>query len=140
MRNIILVMMMIFGFCGCSKHNYSLSDLQHNKISFNNLPKEIIAYLKDSDQHQLDIQNMLVVLPKKNTTNFSLETVNTLIGPWVSYEKLVDKEKNIFYKIQQGVPSPYIVFENKLYIPDRFNILTTVNDIEKLEFTCYILK
>lgn len=139
MRSVVFILM-IFGLVGCNKSYYNLSDLKHDKLNFNNLPQDIILYLKNPGEYQIDIQNMLVELPKNKKSNYHLETVNTLIGPWVAYEKLVDKEKNIYYKIEQGVPSPYIVFENKLYIPDRFNILTAVEDINKVEFSCYILK
>ncbi len=139
MRSVVFILM-IFGLGGCNKSYYNLSDLKHDKLNFNNLPQDIILYLKNPGEYQIDIQNMLVELPKNKKSNYHLETVNTLIGPWVAYEKLVDKEKNIYYKIEQGVPSPYIVFENKLYIPDRFNILTAVEDINKVEFSCYILK
>ncbi len=131
---------MLLGLGGCNKSSYELSSLKHYKVDFNVLPKDVIMYLKNPNEYETDFQNMLVELPKNKKSNYSLETVNTFIGPWVSYEKLIDKEKNIFYKIKQGVPDPYIVFENKLYIPDRFNIFTTVDDLNKVEFTCYILK
>lgn len=139
MRN-IFVILLILSLGGCSKSYYELSALKHYKVNFNDLPQDVIKYLKNTSKYEIDNQNMLVELSKSKKTNYSLETVNTFIGPWVSYEKLIDKEKNIFYKIEQGVPDPYIVFENKLYIPDRFNILTNVEEMNKVEFTCYILK
>lgn len=139
MRCIILILM-ILSLTGCNKNYYSLSELKHEKIKFNDLPKDIQIYLNDPDDYQVDIESMLVELPKNKKTNYSLETINTLIGPWVSYEKLLDKENNLFYKIDQGLPSPYIVFKNKLYIPNMFNIYTTVDDLNKVEFTCYSLK
>jgi hypothetical protein len=131
---------MLFSLSGCSKSCYELSSLKHYTVNFNDLPEDVIMYLKNPSEYETDFQNMLVELPKNKKVNYSLETVNTLIGTWVLYEKLIDKEKNIYYKIKQGVPDPYIVFEDKLYIPDRFNILTTVDDFSKVEFTCYILK
>jgi hypothetical protein len=131
---------MLFSLSGCSKSYHELSSLKHYTVNFNDLPEDVIMYLKNPSEYETDFQNMLVELPKSKKVNYSLETVNTLIGPWVLYEKLIDKEKNIYYKIKQGVPDPYIVFENKLYIPDRFNILTTVDDFSKVEFTCYTLK
>ncbi len=139
MRRIIFILM-ILSLSGCNKNYYKLDELKHEKIKFNDLPKDIKIYLKDQGDYQLDIQSMLIVLPINKKTNYSLETINTLIGPWVSYEKLLDKEKNLFYKIDQGIPSPYIIFENKLYIPNMFNIYTTVNDLNEVEFTCYFLK
>jgi hypothetical protein len=139
MRRIIFILM-ILSLSGCNKNYYNLKELKHEKIKFNDLPKDIKIYLKNQSDYQLDIQSMLVELPINKKKNYSLETINTLIGPWVSYEKLLDKENNLFYKIDQGTPSPYIVFKNKLYIPKMFNIYTTLDDFNIVEFTCYYLK
>jgi len=139
MRNVVFILM-IFSLGGCNKSYCDLSDLKHYKLKYSNLPQDVMLYIKNPNEYEVDSQNMLVELPKNKKSHYYLETVNTLIGPWVAYEKLVDKEKTIYYKIEQGVPDPYIIFENKLYIPDRFNIITAVEDINEVEFTCYILK
>jgi len=83
---------------------------------------------------------MLIELPKGKNVDYKVENVKTLIGPWVSYVKLINIKNNTSYKIDQGVPSPYIIFENKLYVPDRYNIFTTLDDLNSLEFTRYELK
>lgn len=131
---------MLFGLSGCSENYYELSSLKHYTVNFNDLPEDIIMYLKNPTDYQNDIQTMLLELPKGKEKNYKLETVDTWLGPWVAYEKLINIKNDVYYKINQGTPSPYILFENKLYIPDRFNIFTTVNDLNKVEFTCYILK
>lgn len=130
---------MFFGLSGCSKNYYQLSSLKHYTMNFNDLPEDVIMYLKNPTDYQKDIQTMLLELPK-GEKNSKLETVGTWIGTWVDYEKLINIKNDIYYKINQGTPSPYIVFENKLYVPDRFNIFTTVDDLSQVEFTCYILK
>lgn len=139
MRNILFILM-LFGLSGCSENYYELSSLKHYTVNFNDLPEDIIMYLKNPTDYQNDIQTMLLELPKGKEKNYKLETVDTWLGPWVAYEKLINIKNDVYYKINQGTPSPYILFENKLYIPDRFNIFTTVNDLNKVEFTCYILK
>ncbi len=82
---------------------------------------------------------MLLFVNLADTATYSLETVGTLIGPWVDYEKLIDKQKNISYRINQGVPSPYIVSQKKLYIPDRFDILCG-GSVFEAKYTEYQLK
>ena len=82
---------------------------------------------------------MLILINKIDSANFSLETIKTWYGPWVEYEKLTDKQKDISYMINQGVPDPYIVFRNKLYIPDRYNILGSKSVFEAI-YTEYQLK
>lgn len=135
--NFLIIVML---FSSCNDYDYNINSLKHEKVKFTDLPVEVTQYLRNPTEAQNDIQTMLLELPKEKEKNYRLETVNTRIGPWVAYEKLVDIKKNISYKIDQGVPSPYIVFENKLYVPDRYNIFTTVDDLNSLEFTQYELK
>ena len=123
---------------GCNDHD--LSSLNQEKVRFNDLPIEIIQYLNNPTDFQNDIQSMLLELPKGKEKNYTLETVNTWIGPWVSHGKLVDIKKNIYYEIDQGTPSPYIIYENRLYIPDSYNIFTNEDDLSSLKFTVYELK
>lgn len=131
-------LIIILLFSSCEVQN--ISALKHEKVKFKDLPVEISEYLKNPTDVQNDIQTMLLELPKEKEKNYKLETVDTWIGPWVAYEKLINIKKDIYYKIDQGVPSPYIIFENKLYIPDRYNIFTTVDDLNSLWFTRYDLE
>jgi|SRR5699024_2838764 len=137
MRCWIFLIIAIF-LSGCNNRN--INTLKSEKVKFESLPVEVIQYLRNPIDVQTDIQTMLLELPKGKEKKYRLETVKTWIGPWVAYQKLINIENNIFYKIDQGVPSPYIVFENKLYVPDRYNIFTTVDDFNSLEFTRYELK
>ena len=82
----------------------------------------------------------LIELPKGSNPVYIVANVKSWTGPWVSYVKLVDTRTNVYYKIDQGVPSPFFLFENKLYIPDRYGVFTSVKDYSTLEFTCYTLK
>ena len=122
----------------CSGRN--IKTLKNDKVKFKDLPVEVAQYLRNPTDYKNDIQKMLLELPKKKEKGYKLETVNTWIGPWVAYEKLIDIKKNISYKIDQGAPSPYIIFDNKLYIPNKYNIFTTVDDLNSIEFTRYDLK
>lgn len=131
-----LIIIILFSSC----NGQNINTLKSEKVKFKDLPVEITQYLKNPTEAENDIPTMLLELPEGKKKNYRLETVKTRIGPWVAYEKLINIQKDIYYKIDQGVPSPYIVFENKLYIPDRYNIFTTVDDLNSLEFTRYELK
>jgi len=130
-------LIIIILFSSCNGRN--IKTLKSEKVKFKDLPVEITHYLRNPDDYHDDILYMLIELPKGKEMNYKLETVKTWIGPWVAYEKLINVKKNITYKIDQGVPRPYIIFDNKLYVPDRYNIFT-VGDINSLEFTRYDLK
>ncbi|GLB50103.1 hypothetical protein Y10_24710 [Neptunitalea sp. Y10] len=125
-------------FNSCKEQN--INTLKVKNVKFTDLPVEITQYLRNPTDVQNDISTMLLELPKEKENEYKLETVKTWIGPWVSHEKLINIKNNTIYKINQGVPSPYIIFENKLYIPNGYNILTTVDDLNSVEFTRYELK
>ncbi|TKG90698.1 hypothetical protein EYV94_22800 [Puteibacter caeruleilacunae] len=125
-------------FCSCNRQN--ISTLKHEKLRFKDLPSEIINCIRNPNDFQEERNNMLIELPKGANPEYKVENVKTWTGPWVSYVKLVDIRTNVYYKIDQGVPNPYFIFKNKLYIPDRYNIFTTVEDYSTLEFTCYTLR
>ncbi|NJY64325.1 hypothetical protein HC174_16425 [Salinimicrobium sp. CDJ15-81-2] len=114
--------------------------MKHEKVKFNDLPVEIVNCIKNPNDFQEERNNMLIELPKGKNVEYKVENVKTWIGPWVSYVKLINLHNNTFYKIDQEVPNPYILFENRLYVPDRYNIFTTVDDLNELEFIRYELK
>jgi hypothetical protein len=134
---IVLIILILF-FRSCNNHN--IEKLTNEKVNFNALPFEIKEYLKNPTDLEYETNLMLLELPKGKAPSYRLETVNTWIGPWVDHEKLINIHEDISFEIDQGVPSPYIIYEDKLYIPDRFNIFTTVDDLNSLVFTRYDLK
>jgi len=136
MRKIILFIF-TFIFCSCNFNEYKITRLEHKRLKFDELPSEVQKYL--SNRPKCEDNNMLLFVNLADTATYSLETVGTLIGPWVDYEKLIDKQKNISYRINQGVPSPYIVSQKKLYIPDRFDILCG-GSVFEAKYTEYQLK
>lgn len=125
-------------FSRCNDRN--IHTLKNEKVKFKDLPVEVTQYLKNPTDYQSDIYAMLLELPKGKEPNYRLETVKTWIGPWVSHQKLINIKEKVAYKIDQGVPSPYIVYKGKLYVPNKYNIFTTVDDLNSLEFTRYDLK
>ena len=131
-----LIIAILFISCG----NRNINTLNHEKVKFKDLPVEITHYLKNPNDYHDDILYMLIELPRGEENNYRIEVEKTWTGPWESHKTLINIKKNISYKIDWGVPRPYIVFENKLYVPDRYNIFTTVDEIDKIEFTRYELK
>lgn len=131
----ILVIVLLFSRCSVQ----NVSTLKHEKVKFKDLPLEIINCIKNPNDFQEERNSILIELPKGRDPEYKVENVKTWIGPWVAYVKLIDIKTDVSYKIDQGVPNPYFVFENKLYIADRFGIFTSVKDLSKLEYTCYTL-
>lgn len=118
----------------------NIDHFEHEVISFRNLPMEVRNYLEHPSDVVSDANSMLLELPKTKKKQYKLETVKTWIGPWVDREKLINIETKQYYEIDQGIPSPYIVYEDSLYIPNAFNIFMTVKDLNTVKFKRYYLK
>lgn len=139
MRKLIILILGI-GLMGCGKYDYNINKLKQAKINFNELPDRVKSFYKDPSEFKVSGYDVISLACLDKNKNFSLETIDTWIGPWVAYDKLIDESKNISYRIDYGKPFPYVVFDNKLYLTDKFNIFTSVRDYSALEFTCYTLK
>lgn len=139
MRNLLIIFSILF-LCSCRDFDYKISELKHEKLKFSDLPVAVKEFLMQPPDFDNEKPTSLVLVNSKELDRYVLEVVNTRVGPWVAYMKLIDTTKKISYKINQGVPVPFFVYRNKLYIPNRYNIVVVNNNIEEVEFTCYILK
>lgn len=124
-------------FCSCNGRN--INSLKHEIVKFENLPIEVADYLENPEDYHDDILYMLIELPKGVESRYKIEVKKAMVGPWESHKELINTKEDVLYEIDRDVPRPYIVFENKLYIPDRYNIFTTVEDLNSLEFLRYEL-
>ena len=122
----------------CGPRN--IKTLSSEQVSFEDLPAQVAQYLQKPADVQKDVQSMLIVLPRGEESKYRLETVKTWTGPWVAYTELINQEDDLVYRIDRGVPSPYIVFEGSLYVPDRYNIFFAGKGLNTVKFTCYQLK
>jgi hypothetical protein len=139
MKNVVVLIIVLLLSFSCKSYDYKITSLEQKNLKYDELPIEVKKYLSNPPDPIGDSYKMLIMVNANDSTNFSLETITTWYGPWVDYEKLKDKQKNKSYRINQGVPSPYIIFKNKLYIPDRFNILGS-KSVFKAIYTEYQLK
>ncbi len=122
-------------------YDFEISELINEKLKFSELPIEIKEYLIHPPEFDNENLSPLIVIDSIEADRYSVEVnFNKEVRSWVDYTRLIDAQSKTSYRINQGVPDPYIIFNNKLYIPDRFNIFTTVDDINIVEFTCYSLK
>ncbi len=139
MRNLLIILSVLF-LNSCRNYDFEISELKHEKLKFSELPVAVKEFLLQPPDFNNVNPSSLVLINSKESDRYVLEIVNTRIGPWVDYMKLKDTIKIVSYKINQGVPNPFFVYENKLYIPNRYNIVVVNENIEEVEFTCYILK
>lgn len=143
------VLIIIGGFLlmltGCRSYDYSVSGLKKDEIRYSELPIEVKKYLLNpssyrddpSDDTDFDVYYFICL---DSISFYEVETINTIIGLWVDYIKLKDNKNNLSYRIDLGMATPYIVFDEKLYICKDFNPLTKIKGSKDLSFYCYYLK
>lgn len=140
MKISLIIVSSILFLCSCRNYDFKISELKQEKLKFSDLPIEMKEFLMRPLEFDFEHPSSLILINPKESDRYVLEAVNTWVGPWVDYMKLIDKSNKFSYRINQGVPSPFFVFENKLYISNRFYIHTDIDDITKIEFICYMLK
>lgn len=121
------------------RYDYKIKQLQHQDLSYNELPKEVNDYLSFIAQCDTYIYDLAFVNPA-DSSRFRFKVIKSvLVDSWIAYYKIIDTDKNLVYRIEQGVPSPYIIFNNKLYVTDKFNVLY-IGDVDQTKYTEYELK
>lgn len=139
MRNLLIIISMLF-FNGCNSYDFQIKNLTKEKVRFDNLPVQVADYIKNPQHYKNGSPNTLVILNSVDTSRYILEVKSSFVSSWIDYIKIIDAKNQITYRINREEPDPFIIFDNKLYLPDRYNIFTTVDDLNSLEFTRYDLK
>lgn len=141
-----LLLLMVLSV-NCSDYDHKISNLEHKKIELEDLPQAVKDFYMDpsgyknggkgvckTDRHYVD----LVCLSEY--CDYYTEHVLTCFGPFTAYVELIDFGRGMSYRIEQGIPSPFVVHEDKLYIVNQYNILRGLIDHATLEITCYTLR
>ena len=131
------ILTIALGIIGCSEVN--IDTLIHEELSFHELPSEVIECIEHPNDFVEERNSSLIELPKDTARRYKVESVKTWIGPWTSYLKLIDTKTNTYYEIDQGTPSPFLIYKDKLYIPNDFGVFTTTKDRATYQFKCYHL-
>lgn len=136
----------------CSSCNYNIKKLPHKSVSYDELPdsvKSVLfarAFTKSAftttivDDTIITINGVYESLLPVNPTDTSIYCLENIeFGPWTIYSKLIDKKKNVSYRIPREEPEPFIIYGKKLYIPNEYNILSGEGIYETM-YTEYELK
>jgi hypothetical protein len=113
--------------------------------NINSLDKQKVHF----DELPLALQDTLIILSTTSDggENFiffekdKYDTKRLESGPFIDGYTFTDKEKRKEYKINNGVPKPYIIYNNFLYHPLNFNLLTVYRkNIKNEMFMKYALE
>ena len=89
----------MFLFNSCSNYDFKITELKHEKLNFVDLPVAVKEFLIQPPEFDNENPSPLVLINSKESDRYVLETVNTWIGPWVDYMKLIDTKNKVSYKI-----------------------------------------
>jgi len=136
MKKVVAFLFVVL-FVGCSDYDYKITSLNRKVMKYDELPSELKRFL--SIRPKCEDYDMLLFVELADSVSYSLDVIDTWYGPWVDYVKLKDNSKGVSYRINQDIPDPFIILKNKLYIPDRYDILCGGSVFEAI-YTEYQLK
>ena len=124
----IFYILFILGITSCS-YDYRLSSLNHRKLTYKELPDSVRMLLYSAALGVIEDNQLLFVNPSDSSVYHYEVVWSIFVSSWVDYCKLIDTDRNIIYRIEQGEPSPYIIDSNanKLYIPSDYIFLTRIS-------------
>jgi hypothetical protein len=103
---------------------YNINNLDKQKVHFNELP--------------LSVQDTLIALAEQRNSalwfiffeqdRYDTKSLEWKRGPFTDGYEFTDNGKGKKYKINQGVPNPYIIYDNFLYHPVNFNLFSVYRE------------
>ena len=137
MRKKICFILMITTLVGCS-YDYNINNLVQEKLEYSRLPltlQKFMYSIPECNPYQKDI----LVVDSIDVKRYHVEEIKTIVGPWIAFFVLSDDKKEKTYRFDRELATPYIIYADKLYIPDRYNIFCG-EDFRSAIYTVYQLK
>ena len=110
----------VFILVGCVDYDYKINKMPNRTLSYNQLPKEVQRKLVDFSCHLIEEKNRMLLCDNNDSNKYQTEEIPFIVG--IDYIKLIDTSNNLVYRIEQGTPLPYIIYKDKLYLADDYNI------------------
>ena len=123
---------MAFFLVGCTDYDYRISRMPCRTLSYNQLPKEVQRKLVDFSCHLIEEKNRMLLCDNNDSNKYQTEEIPFIVG--IDYIKLIDTSNNLVYRIEQGTPLPYIIYKDKLYLADDYNIYDVYESVHYSEY------
>ena len=117
-------------------YDYKISSLENERVLFKDLPMGIQNYLLMNDPASDTIWHCFVNI---NNSSVKFESLSYTFASWNMGKRLLDLNSGISYLIS-SMPSPYMVHDKILYIPDQISNIINEKNKNELTFTAYKLK
>ena len=137
MQKGVYFVLMAITLLGCS-YDYNIDNLEHRELEYKCLPISLQKYMLSLPDCDPSLKNLLVV-DSTEVDRYHIDDIKTITGPWIAFLKLTDDKEKYVYRIDRDLASPYIIYADKLYIPDRYNLFCG-EDFRNAVYTEYQLK
>lgn len=117
-------------------YDYKISSLENERVLFKDLPMGIQNYLLMDDPANDTIWHCIVNI---DNSSLKFESLSYTFASWDMGTRLLDLDSGISYLIS-SMPSPYMVHDKILYIPDQISNIIDDENKNGLTFTAYKLK
>lgn|GEM_PF-613540 len=124
----------------CSNYDYKLSQLNKQTLTWDELPVKVREFYKDASNYGNKNPSLVRFAYLNNDNKYQFKRVKSKVGPWLSHYILINSNDGLIHKIELGAPIPYLVYNDQLYLVNKFNLFTNLEDITKIEVTKYNLK
>jgi hypothetical protein len=106
-----------------------INTLETKIVQFKELPPIVADMFRNTKTYrELGIDGNLMSVDSANIYQFEVSRT----GPWTDYYVIIKNDTKKF-KVPYGKAFPFIIHDNELFIPDRFNVANT----EKAEIARY---
>ena len=122
----------VFILVGCVDYDYKINKIPNRTLSYNQLPKEVQRKLVDFSCHLIEEKNRMLLCDNNDSNKYQTEEIPFIVG--IDYIKLIDTSNNLVYRIEQGTPLPYIIYKDKLYLADDYNIYMKYQSVQYSEY------
>ncbi len=122
----------VFILVGCVDYDYKINKMPNRTLSYNQLPKEVQRKLVDFSCHLIEEKNRMLLCDNNDSNKYQTEEIPFIVG--IDYIKLIDTSNNLVYRIEQGTPLPYIIYKDKLYLADDYNIYDVYESVHYSEY------
>jgi hypothetical protein len=130
-----LFIIVVFFFVGCTSYDYRIDKMPSRTLSYKQLPERVKNKLADFSRHIIDEKNRMLLCEDNDSNKYQTEAIPFIVG--FDYIKLIDISNNIVYRIEQGTPLPYILYKDKLYLADDYNIYDVYEFVHYSEYNLY---
>lgn len=121
---------------GCTFYDYKIENMPCKELSYKDLPVHVQEFMSNVSY---GFGREMMFIDANDSTTYRIESVPTVIGPWISCYKLINAKKNIVYRVEQGTSFPIIIDNDKMYIPNKF-VYFVYDDYKSAKYSEYELK